>query len=213
MGRSRLADEPYLYDALMNLAASGAGLHDYHADCVVRAGGNTYVYDVRGRMVSRTVARAGFRPQTTSYAWDGFDRLVELRTPGEAVWRYTYDAFGRRVGKRCVTPGQAAAVAYVWEGPRLSEARHSGPGGEVAERWHYGAGFEPLAKEVFSAEGRCLWQAEHELWAAPRRNACQRGVRAHSPPPSTRPPARRRRSAGYASSINGRTTRAVCTTT
>ncbi len=76
---------------------------------------------------------------------------MELRTPGEAVWRYTYDAFGRRVGKRCVTPGQAAAVAYVWEGPRLSEAWHSGPGGEVAERWHYGAGCEPLAKEMVSA--------------------------------------------------------------
>ena len=122
MGRSRLGDETFAYDVLMNITASPAGTHEYHADCVTRAGGNTYAYDARGRMISKTVARPGFRPKTWSFDWDNFDRLTDLRTPEGAHWRYTYDAFSRRVAKRCLTVGKGQSTSYLWEGPRIADS-------------------------------------------------------------------------------------------
>ena len=182
-GRAR-----YNYDHLMNLVESEAGVHAYDHDHELKQiGGNTYLRDERGRVTLRTVVANGFRPKTWTYEWDSFDRLVATRTPDGSLWRYTYDAFGRRVRKECVTVGRESVTRFLWQGARLAEEWTAT--GTV--RWHYEPGaFRPLAKEValagsggggsrfypvvtdhlgtpkevFDDRGECQWRADHELW-------------------------------------------------
>jgi RHS repeat-associated protein len=117
--------------------------------------------------------------------------LTETHTPDGAIWRYTYDAFGRRIKKECVKAGNSGKksnVSYLWQGATLAEEhRATGETTEVT-RWHFEPGtFIPLAKEAISAagkvsfypivtdhlgtpkelfdtDGNCVWQAEHTLW-------------------------------------------------
>jgi YD repeat-containing protein len=37
---------------------------------------------------------------------DALGRVTETHTPDGAIWRYTYDAFDRRIRKECVKPGE-----------------------------------------------------------------------------------------------------------
>lgn len=154
------ARETYRYDPLMNLAEGLAGDHRYWNDCVVEAGPNRFRYDSRGRMIERVLNQDGFRPRRWRYRWNGFDRLADVETPDGAHWRYTYDAFGRRVAKAMVNGGSGRRVDYVWQLGILAESWHrdgdddTGSGAEPImrgriERWHYEAdGIRPLAKEV-----------------------------------------------------------------
>ena len=193
--------ESYQYDALMNLARSNFGAHQYKRGQVEKAGNTTYHYDKRGRVVSKTALKNGFRPQTWTYEWDDFDRLIEVRAERGGRWRYTYDAFGRRIQKQCLKPVKAGAVSrvtYLWQGAKVSEewrtATEDGSAVEI-DRWHYKpATFHPIAKEtlarteidpfalaesrfypvvtdqagtpreLFSADGDCVWQTKYTLW-------------------------------------------------
>ncbi len=191
-GSQALAPERYRYDALLNLSEGPEGDHGYWRDCVVRAGRDSFRYDARGRMVERLKVRDGFRPRRFTYSWDGFDRLVGVETDEGASWRYTYDAFGRRVRKERLGGAHSRRIDYVWHGALMMEAWRRGDPGQAAriERWHYEpGGFRPLAKEVveagavesgrfypvvtdaagtpkamFSERGACVWRAEHALW-------------------------------------------------
>jgi RHS repeat-associated protein len=178
----------YNYDQLMNLVESGIGVHAYdEVGELKQIGGNTYLRDERGRVTLRTIVANGFRPKTWTYEWDSFDRLIAARTPDGSLWRYTYDALGRRVRKECVTVGRESMTRFLWQGARLAEEWK----GEKTTRWHYEAGtFRPLAKEValagsegrasrfypvvtdhlgspkevFDERGDCQWRADQELW-------------------------------------------------
>jgi len=109
------------------------------------------------------------------------------------VWKYTYDAFGRRIRKEC---GDRSIIFYLWQGATLIEEWQGNPKTDDAPleitRWHFDPGtFTPIAKEtraaphgndtgpvfypivtdhlgtpkeLFDIEGNCLWQAEHRLW-------------------------------------------------
>ena len=181
----RHLDEQYAYNALMDLTHSSGRPHRYEAGEVQYVGDTTYRRDMRGRVVSKTAIRNGFRPQTWTYRWDDFDRLVETDTPEGETWRYTYDAFGRRVKKTCVTPGKERTIRYLWQGATLIEEVRETEA--VTFRWHFEPGsFRPLAKEVqtregqsfypivtdhlgtpkelFEESGECLWKADHSLW-------------------------------------------------
>ena len=181
----RHLDEQYRYNALMDLTHSSGRPHRYEAGEVQYVGDTTYRRDTRGRVISKTAIRNGFRPQTWTYRWDDFDRLVETDTPEGETWRYTYDAFGRRVMKSCVTPGKQRTIRYLWQGATLIEELRETEA--VTFRWHFEPGtFRPLAKEVqtregqsfypivtdhlgtpkelFEESGECLWKADHSLW-------------------------------------------------
>jgi len=151
---TELPAESYQYDVLMNLARSNGSLHEYRHGQLEKFGTSTYQYDERGRVVSKTAVKHGFRPETWSYKWDDFDRLIEVRETGGEHWRYTYDAFGRRIRKQSLPPSRAgaASVSYLWQGPRIAEEwrTETGDGPMVAiARWHYEPGtFRPLAKET-----------------------------------------------------------------
>lgn len=149
------ARESYQYDALMNLARSNGGAHQYRHGQVERIGNSTYEYDPRGRVVSKTVVKNGFRPQTWNYKWDDFDHLVEVSASRGERWRYSYDAFGRRIGKQClalVKAGKASQVSYLWCGAKVVEewrTERDGAPAVAIDRWHCEPDtFRPLAKEA-----------------------------------------------------------------
>jgi RHS repeat-associated protein len=185
-GLNKHTEEQFGYDSLMNLAVSKGGQHKYDNGTVRAIGQNSYHYDMRGRLKEKRVVKNGFRPKTWHYLWDDFDRLLQTHTPDGSIWRYRYDAFGRRIKKECIKAsefGKTSSTLYFWQGATLTEEhRATGETTEVS-RWHFEPGtFNPLAKEVngkfypivtdhlgtpkelFDTDGNCVWQAEHGLW-------------------------------------------------
>ncbi len=51
---------------------------------VIRRGEGEYSYDACGRLITKRLNRAGFRPQETEYQWDAHDRLVRITLPDGA---------------------------------------------------------------------------------------------------------------------------------
>ncbi|HEM6871638.1 TPA: Rhs family protein, partial [Providencia stuartii] len=45
------------------------------------------------------VHQHGYRPKKWRYLWNTQNQLIRCFTPSGDVWRYTYDAFGRRLSK------------------------------------------------------------------------------------------------------------------
>ena len=160
-GQSR---ERYDYDAVGNLCVQGSEpiRLRYAADTVTEHGPLRYEWDACGRLSRRTETRPGFRPRTWHYEWDAFDRLKRVITPEGQRWRYLYDAFGRRRGKRCenwspppnrsVRRPQLQQAEYLWDGATLAaqwklyaDGSSEAPREEVQE-WHHEPGtFTPLA--------------------------------------------------------------------
>lgn len=160
-GQSR---ERYDYDAVGNLSVQGSEpiRLRYAADTVSEHGPLRYEWDACGRLSRRTETRPGFRPRTWHYEWDAFDRLKRVTTPEGQRWRYLYDAFGRRRGKRCenwspppnrsVRRPQLQQAEYLWDGATLAaqwklyaDGSSEAPREEVQE-WHHEPGtFTPLA--------------------------------------------------------------------
>lgn len=153
-GLNKQREAKYSYDELLNLAHSDGQSHRYFDGTVRAIGRSSYHYDVRGRVIEKKVDRDGFRPKTWRYVWDDFDRLVETRTPDGSVWRYTYDAFGRRFRKVCVKAGESGRLqrfSYLWQGATLAEEYKTINGATEVERWHFEPGtFNLLAKETIT---------------------------------------------------------------
>ena len=93
---------------------------------VTSPGGTTttwrYTYDSAGNMTSKT----GWT-QTTSYAWDSHNRLVQVTQPDGTTEAYTYDANGLMLSSRKST--DTAATTYVWRGNDL--VQETAPDGTV----------------------------------------------------------------------------------
>ncbi|GLY40460.1 type IV secretion protein Rhs [Amycolatopsis sp. NBRC 101858] len=161
--------ERYTYDQAGNITAAewgthpSAGAREYTGTLLRRAGEVGYRYDEHGRLVWRgqSGSEAGW-----TFGWTSDDRLEQVRTPDGQVWRYAYDAFGRRVAKRRLGPdgSTAAETLFVWDGVLPAEEivtvagvpsrtttweweqdrpapvsvldRHHGPDGSVAEQFH-----------------------------------------------------------------------------
>lgn len=170
-----LVQETFAYNALADISwqeqVSVAQLHaagaphtqrqTYQSNTVSQSGQLCYRHDACGRMVERTELRPGFRPQTTTFTWDGFDRLIQVHTGDGAIWRYTYDALGRRTSKRCLKTAKGAASQacaqqsakqlvqeiYLWDAATLAEqTKHYADGSQEHLTWHYAPGsFTPLA--------------------------------------------------------------------
>ncbi|MGN5091896.1 RHS repeat domain-containing protein [Aeromonas hydrophila] len=120
---------------------------------VNQIGPNQYRYDKCGRLSEKVVSRPGFRPQTSQFEWDGFDRLQRVILPDGSRWRYRYDPFGRRIGKE--REGQVSQltaitrVHYRWDGGLLVQQQSYRADGNAARQvqWVYEPGsFRPLAQ-------------------------------------------------------------------
>ena len=69
-----------------------------------------YAYDLRDRVSSMTVSRTGATPTTTTYAYDGAGRLVEVTQNGSLVERDGYDPAGNRISVK--TPSGTLRATY-----------------------------------------------------------------------------------------------------
>jgi RHS repeat-associated protein len=184
-----LAQENFSYNATSDIEwrdlASAGQLHQaaqpfaqtYQHGTATTRGHLHYRHDACGRMVERTILRNGFRPQTTYFKWDGFDRLVQAHCADGAIWRYSYDAFGRRTGKRCIQPARGSAhhapsqqlqqESYLWDGATLAQqSKRYADGREEHLSWHYAPGsFTPLAVSHQTGDGtsRLLYVVADQL--------------------------------------------------
>ncbi len=90
---------------------------------VIRRGNSEYRYDSAGRLAEKRTDNTGFRPQVWRYRWDAHSRMNGLVTSDGERWHYAYDAFGRRISKRCETINRQKYTGYdyLWSGDQLIE--------------------------------------------------------------------------------------------
>ncbi|MCL2550675.1 MAG: DUF6531 domain-containing protein [Actinomycetia bacterium] len=126
----------YTYDAAGNLTSGGAGESggerpepgsEYAGMRPHRLGRTRYAYDAQGRLVRRTRSLLSGGSKEWTYTWDAEDRLIGVTTPDGAIWRYRYDALGRRIAKeRLGTDGRTLdRTDFVWCETQLVEQRQT----------------------------------------------------------------------------------------
>ncbi|MFE4757314.1 DUF6531 domain-containing protein [Streptomyces mirabilis] len=148
--------ERYTYDATGNQTGAewpdrvrhteSRGERSYDGTRLVGAGGVRYEYDDAGRVVLRQKRRLSRKPDTWHYTWDAEDRLESCTTPDGTVWRYTYDALGRRTAKHRMAPDRvtvASTVRFSWDSTRLAEQMDTSSG--VTLTWDY-EGYRPVSQ-------------------------------------------------------------------
>jgi RHS repeat-associated protein len=126
--------ESYAYDQLGNQTTAdwsarqfgddGCGDRAYQGADLVRAGRIRYERDAAGRVVLRQRTRLSRKPDTWRYSWDAEDRLTQVVTPDGTIWRYQYDALGRRIGKQRIAGNGVDVleqVDFAWDGVALCE--------------------------------------------------------------------------------------------
>ena len=157
--------EGYVYDSSGKLAgdASTVGLggapviapRSYNGMRVTRVGAVTCAHDQQGRVVTRTRKRLSRRPETWQFRYDTDDRMVEATTAGQR-WTYTYDPFGRRIGKQQHDPAGhiVQQTQFSWDGDRLVEQTHTAGGlPAVVTTWDYLPGsWTPMSQYVHGGE-------------------------------------------------------------
>ncbi|MDF3300129.1 putative T7SS-secreted protein [Streptomyces tropicalis] len=152
--------ESYAYDRLGNQVAAawparqfgdeGCGDRAHRGTDVVRAGRIRYEHDAAGRVVLRQRTRLSRKPDTWRYSWDAEDRLTQVSTPDGTVWRYQYDALGRRVSKQHISANGTDVleqVEFSWDSVSLCEQTTSwgNSGDSVTLTWHLN-GVEAIAQ-------------------------------------------------------------------
>ncbi|MCP5017298.1 MAG: RHS repeat protein, partial [Ketobacter sp.] len=70
----------------------------------------SYSYDGNGNRVEQIETQGGQAPETTTYAYDGADRLTQVSYP-EKVTSYTYDGAGNRLTETETDPGGGSVLA------------------------------------------------------------------------------------------------------
>ncbi|NUK88479.1 RHS repeat-associated core domain-containing protein [Streptomyces lunaelactis] len=126
--------ERYAYDAAGNQTEASwpashpgqeaTGARAYTGTQIKRAGNVRYEHDAQGRIVLRQKTRLSHKPDTWRYEWDAEDRLASVTTPDAAVWRYRYDALGRRIAKQQLDSSSQTIleqILFTWDGTTLCE--------------------------------------------------------------------------------------------
>ena len=143
----------------------------------------TLEYDVCGRVTQRTITRNGFRPQTWTFSWNAHDKMTRATCPDGDTWHYAYDAFGRRISKRC----KHTTVTFIWDGDVIAREITETRGDTRSVDWFFEPNsFRPMArlengdlshvlndhlgtpKEVVGGDGALLWSADHDTWGTLR---------------------------------------------
>ncbi|MCA9626198.1 MAG: RHS repeat protein, partial [Myxococcales bacterium] len=138
---------------------------------LLRHGYFDYENDALGRLVARRNRQTG---ETTSFEWDVWDQLREVRRPDGYRVRFDYDAWGRRVRKRVLPPPLQPAqlipvLTKLYSGEELEpgEAPDLLPEYEVAYLWDedelcgekHGSGWQRVHVH---APGHAVVGREHE---------------------------------------------------
>ncbi|CAM0997365.1 Type IV secretion protein Rhs [Rhodanobacter sp. Root179] len=102
---------------VLDSVVQGTWVYD-DANRLLSRGSVSYEYDAAGNQIKKTDSALAEPLRTTSYAYDGYNRLVEVRDGADqVVSRYAYDPFGYRLSKEVTTTGEANSGAVV--GKRL----------------------------------------------------------------------------------------------
>jgi RHS repeat-associated protein len=108
---------------------------------LLRESDTAYEYDGNGRLVRKVEGYATGTPRVWQYRWDALNQLTDITTPEGAEWRYTYDAFGRRLGKI----GPARTTTYLWN--KFFLVKETGSNGSPERTWIFEPdSFRPLAQ-------------------------------------------------------------------
>ncbi|MCH4257326.1 MAG: RHS domain-containing protein [Proteus vulgaris] len=99
---------------------------------ITAKGYQDYHYDINGRLTQKVVHQHGFRAKTWYYQWNTLNQLIACFNPEGKCWRYTYDAFGRRLSKSKVVDNRPISppnspfknkrvqrVDYLWSGDQM----------------------------------------------------------------------------------------------
>jgi RHS repeat-associated protein len=115
---SRFGRELFAFDPAGNIAGDAPALFDAPAtvspllDNLLKAyAGVRYRYNAHGNLVART--RDG---RTTTFTWDGFDRMTAAIEEDGTTTAFRYDPLGRRIGKR----SRDAVTVFGWDGDTLA---------------------------------------------------------------------------------------------
>ncbi len=128
--------ETYSYDTVGNRLTDATASYTYDAaHRLLSKTGVSYTWDANGNLTGKTDAT-----RTTTYRYEGDNRLVQVTRGGSTLASFTYDAFGRRVSKTTST----GTVYFVYDGEDiLAEVDASG---NLLTYYVHGPGIdEPLA--------------------------------------------------------------------
>jgi RHS repeat-associated protein len=191
--------ESYAYDSAGNLTRSStpadshahpAPTQEYTGNRLRRSGRTSYTYDTNGRLVRRDKRLLNGQTRTSTYTWNGDDRLTGTVTPDGTRWAYEYDPAGRRTAKqRLAADGTVAQeISFSWDGTRLAEQITSTG---AATSWDYASGtHRPLSQldrdsghtgtgirfhavvtdlsgapaELVTPDGRLAWRMRTTVW-------------------------------------------------
>jgi RHS repeat-associated protein len=119
----------YSYDAAGNRTTAGGISYTYDAGgrLVSSSDGTSYGYDAAGNLVSKTIGG-----QTTTYTWDGQNRLTRVDYPDGSFSAYQYDQFDRRISKR---RPDGSTIYYVYTGDQLAQELNAA--GEIVASYVY----------------------------------------------------------------------------
>jgi RHS repeat-associated protein len=145
-------------------------------DRLEQRGDTRYVHDQEGRLVRKIEGHGGPNTREWTYTWDALDQLRSVRTPAGAVWRYSYDALGRRILKQ----GPEGQVVFVWNG---NVVVHEVRDQNLYSSWVFDPdSFRPLftvvgsemyavvsdhlgtPRELFDRQGKTVWSALYSSW-------------------------------------------------
>ncbi|WP_062203954.1 DUF6531 domain-containing protein [Streptomyces sp. NBRC 109706] len=130
---------------------AAAGPRSYTGTLLTDAGRTHYTYDAAGRVVARRRKNLSKKPDSWAYTWDADDRLTSVTTPDGTVWRYHYDAFGRRAAKERLGPDGETPVErvdFTWQDADLVEQTATGDTrGPATLTWEHEGGTPLLQLE------------------------------------------------------------------
>jgi RHS repeat-associated protein len=184
LGRS----EAYTYDSVGNItsmrvngnSANGEVLAYGPGSRLLQKGDTRYEYDLEGRLV-RKIEGSNGSAKVWSYTWNALDQLRMITTPDGQVWKYRYDAFGRRVAKHNVEDAGSTTRVFVWD---KEVVVHEGDGnGKSLSAWIFDVdGYAPIVsvqggrlyaaitdhlgtpRELVDASGNVAWSISTTVW-------------------------------------------------
>lgn len=151
----------YTLDANGNRIADSAvsGEWTYNlGNQLLQKGSISYEYDDAGNLIRKTDAALSEPAKTTTYGYDSFNRLTEIRDGNNAtIAQYTYDPFNRRLSK--TVGAQTTFFLHGREG-LLAEADSSGAV-TVLYGWHPGTIYSTSPLFIKRAEAYGYFHTDH----------------------------------------------------